>query len=58
METTFGVLCSSAFRRYATYREATVAGSFTIVFGFPRCYMLLAVAEAAPGGHPAGYDSR
>jgi ABC-2 type transport system permease protein len=54
---TFGVLCWSGFRRYATYRQATVAGSFTnIVFGFLRCYVLLAVAKGASGGRPAGYD--
>jgi ABC-2 type transport system permease protein len=55
--TTFGALVWSGFRRYATYRQATVAGSFTnIVFGFLRCYVLLAVAAGASGGRPAGYD--
>jgi ABC-2 type transport system permease protein len=54
---TFGALSWSGFRRYATYRQATIAGSFTnIVFGFLRCYVLLAVAEGAAGGRPAGYD--
>jgi ABC-2 type transport system permease protein len=54
---TFGALASSGFRRYATYRQATIAGSFTnIVFGFLRCYVLLAVAAGAVGGRPAGYD--
>jgi viologen exporter family transport system permease protein len=54
---TFGVLCWSGFRRYATYRQATVAGTFTnVVFGFLRCYVLLAVAKGAVGGRPAGYD--
>ena len=54
---TFGVLCWSGFRRYATYRQATIAGSFTnIVFGFLRCYVLLAVAKGAAGGRPGGYD--
>jgi ABC-2 type transport system permease protein len=54
---TFGVLCWSGFRRYATYRQAIVAGSFTnIVFGFLRCYVLLAVAKGAAGGRAAGYD--
>jgi len=58
--TTFGALVGSGFRRYATYRQATIAGSFTnIVFGFLRCYVLLAVAasveragqvDRAPGG--------
>ncbi|MFB9698274.1 ABC transporter permease [Amorphoplanes digitatis] len=54
--TTFGALSWSGFRRYATYRQATIAGSFTnIVFGFLRCYVLLAVAAGAVGGTPAGY---
>jgi len=57
MVTTFGALSWSGFRRYATYRQATVAGSFTnTVFGFLRCYVLLAVAAGAVGGRPAGYD--
>ncbi|GAA2627403.1 ABC transporter permease [Paractinoplanes durhamensis] len=47
----------SGFRRYATYRQATIAGSFTnIVFGFLRCYVLLAVAAGAVGNRPGGYD--
>jgi ABC-2 type transport system permease protein len=55
--TTFGALVWSGFRRYATYRQATIAGSFTnIVFGFLRCYVLLAVAAGAVGGRPGGYD--
>lgn len=54
---TFGVLVGSGFRRWSTYRQATIAGSFTnIVFGFLRCYVLLAVAEGAAGQRPAGYD--
>ncbi len=54
---TLGVLSWSGFRRYATYRQATVAGAFTnVVFGFLRCYVLLAVAASAAGGRPAGYD--
>jgi viologen exporter family transport system permease protein len=53
----FGALARSGFRRYSTYRQATIAGSFTnIVFGFLRCYVLLAVAAGAVGGRPAGYD--
>lgn len=56
---TFSALTWSGFRRYATYRQATVAGTFTnIVFGFLRCYVLLAVAASAAGGRPAGYDAR
>ena len=55
---TFGALIGSGFRRYATYRQATIAGSFTnIVFGFLRCYVLLAVAEEAAGQRPAGYGA-
>jgi len=56
--TTFGALARSGFRRYATYRQATIAGTFTnTVFGFLRCYVLLAVAAGASGGRPAGYDT-
>jgi ABC-2 type transport system permease protein len=56
--TTFGALAWSGFRRYATYRQATVAGTFTnVVFGFLRCYVLLAVAAATVGGRPGGYDA-
>jgi ABC-2 type transport system permease protein len=54
---TFGALVGSGFRRYTTYRQATIAGTFTnIVFGFLRCYVLLAVAVGAAGGAPGGYD--
>lgn len=43
------------FRRYSTYRQATLAGAFTnTVFGFLRCYVFLAVAAGA-GGVAAGY---
>lgn len=55
--TTFGVLVGSGFRRYSTYRQATIAGSFTnIVFGFLRCSVLLALAAGVAGQRPAGYD--
>jgi ABC-2 type transport system permease protein len=55
--TTFGALMWSGFQRFATYRQATIAGSFTnIVFGFLRCYVLLAVAAGTIGGRPGGYD--
>lgn len=55
---TFGALAWSGFRRYATYRQATIAGSFTnTVFGFLRCYVLLGLAAATAGGRPAGYDA-
>src|SRR5690606_40149848 len=50
-------LARSGFRRWATYRQATVAGAVTnTVFGFVRCYVLLAVAAGA-GGVAAGYDA-
>ncbi|MGC4805667.1 ABC transporter permease [Micromonospora sp. DT233] len=52
---TFAAIAGSGFRRYATYRQAALAGAFTnTVFGFLRCYLLLAVAGAA--GDVAGYD--
>jgi ABC-2 type transport system permease protein len=52
----FGALVRSGFRRYATYRQATVAGAVTnTVFGFLRSYVMLAVAAGA-GGVAAGYD--
>lgn len=48
-------LAGAGFRRYSTYRQATIAGAFTnTVFGFLRCFVLLAVAAAA-GGTAAGY---
>jgi ABC-2 type transport system permease protein len=48
-------LVRAGFRRFATYRQATVAGAFTnTVFGFVRCYVLLSLADA--GGRVAGYD--
>lgn len=54
---TYAVLGRSGFRRWATYRQATVAGAVTnTVFGFIRCYVLLAVAAGA-GGVAAGYDA-
>ncbi|HYN96322.1 MAG TPA: ABC-2 family transporter protein [Pilimelia sp.] len=47
----------AGFRRHATYRQATLAGAFTnTVFGFLRCYVLLAVAAGAARGLAAGYD--
>jgi ABC-2 type transport system permease protein len=56
---TFSALMGSGFRRYATYRQATVAGTFTnIVFGFIRCYVLLAVAAGTVGATAGGYDAR
>jgi len=53
---TFAVLAKAGFRRYSTYRQATLAGVFTnVVFGFMRCFVLLAVA-AAGNGSVAGYE--
>lgn len=44
------------FRRYATYRWATVAGVFTnSVFGFMRAYVFVALFEATRG-RVGGYD--
>ncbi|MGC1215443.1 MAG: ABC-2 family transporter protein [Micromonospora sp.] len=52
---TFWAIAASGFRRYATYRQAAVAGAVTnTVFGFLRCYVFLAVAGA--DGTVAGYD--
>jgi ABC-2 type transport system permease protein len=49
--TTFWVIAASGFRRYSTYRQATVAGTFTnTIFGFLRCYLFLAVAGGAVVG--------
>lgn len=54
---TYTTLVRSGFRRWSTYRQATVAGAATnTVFGFVRCYVLLAVAAGA-GGVAAGYDA-
>ncbi|WP_432831374.1 ABC transporter permease [Dactylosporangium sp. CA-092794] len=51
---TFVALMRAGFRRYSTYRQATFAGAFTnTVFGFLKCYVLLAVAA---GAAVAGYD--
>ncbi|MFL6144066.1 MAG: ABC transporter permease [Labedaea sp.] len=48
-------LAGAGFRRYSTYRQATVAGAITnTTFGFLRCYVLLSVAGTA--GQLAGYD--
>lgn len=47
-------LAGAEFRRYLTYRQATLAGAFTnTVFGFMRCYVLLSVASVT--GQVAGY---
>lgn len=53
----YAALLRAGFRRFATYRQATIAGAFTnIAFGFLRCYVLLSVAGTA--GSLAGYDGR
>lgn len=53
----FLALLRSGFRRYSTYRQATIAGAFTnTVFGFLRCSVLLAVV--AGGGRAVGYDAK
>lgn len=55
----FRALVASGFRRYSSYRQATLAGAFTnVVFGFLRCYVLLAVAAGVGAGLAAGYDAR
>jgi ABC-2 type transport system permease protein len=49
-------LAAAGFKRYATYRQATLAAAFTnTVFGFLRCAVLLAVAGAGTGA-VAAYD--
>ncbi len=53
---TFGALVSAGFRRWSTYRQATLASlSANVVFGFLRSAVLLAVA-ASTAGQVAGYD--
>ncbi|MGH3731718.1 MAG: ABC transporter permease [Micromonosporaceae bacterium] len=53
---TFLALAGAGFRRWSTYRQATVAAAFTnTVFGFLKTYVLLAAAAGA-GGVAAGYD--
>jgi ABC-2 type transport system permease protein len=55
----YAALASAEFRRYATYRQALIAAMFTnSVFGFLRCYVLLAVAAGAGSAvrGPAGYS--
>lgn len=50
------VLVAAGFRRYATYRAATLAGAFTnTFFGVVKVAILFAAAAAA-GGTIAGYD--
>jgi viologen exporter family transport system permease protein len=48
-------LAAAGFRRYATYRQAMIAATFTnMIFGLMRTYILLAAAAGA-GGVAAGY---
>jgi ABC-2 type transport system permease protein len=48
-------LAKAGFRRFSTYRQATIAGIFTnSVFGFLRCFVITAVAVGG-GGSAAGY---
>ena len=52
----FFALARAGFRRHSTYRQATAAAAFTnTVFGFLKCYLLLAVLGAATtvGGYSA-----
>jgi ABC-2 type transport system permease protein len=52
----FGALVGAGFRRYATYRAATLAGAFVnTFFGVVKVAILFAAAAAA-GGTIAGYD--
>jgi ABC-2 type transport system permease protein len=53
----YAALVTAGFRRYATYRQAAIAGAVTnSIFGFLRCYALLA-AVAGAGGFAGGYDA-
>lgn len=55
----FAALSVAGFRRYATYRQATAAATFTnTVFGFLRCYVLLAAVAGTGIGTGAGYGPR
>jgi viologen exporter family transport system permease protein len=50
-------LSRSGFRRFSTYRQATVASAVTnSVFGLLRISVLLAVAGGAAAGSAGGYD--
>jgi viologen exporter family transport system permease protein len=53
---TIAALAAAGFRRYATYRQATVASAFTnSIFGFLRCSVLLAAVAGSATGVAAGY---
>lgn len=52
----YWAVAKSSFRRYSTYRAATLAGIFTnCVFGVILCFVYRAVWDASP--HAGGYDS-
>ncbi|NYI04284.1 ABC transporter permease [Allostreptomyces psammosilenae] len=52
----YGSVARGSFRRYATYRAATLAGLFTnTVFGFILAYTFAALWQARPG--LGGYDT-
>ena len=54
-----GAYFRAGFRRYATYRAATVAGAFTnTMFGLVKASILLAVISANGGAAIGGYDAR
>ncbi|MED7954724.1 ABC-2 family transporter protein [Streptomyces sp. BE20] len=51
----YAAIARGAFRRFSTYRAATLAGAFTnTVFGFILAYTFLALWQARPG--LGGYD--
>jgi len=55
--TVFAALVKAGFRRYATYRQATAANAFTnSVFGFLRCFVLLAALAGTATGSAGGYS--
>ncbi len=55
---TAAALMAAGFRRYATYRQATVASAFTnSIFGFLRCSVLLAAVAGTATGVAGGYDA-
>ena len=54
----FLALMGSGFRRYSTYRQATLAATCTnSVFGFLRCFVLLAALAGAGTVAVRGYDA-
>jgi ABC-2 type transport system permease protein len=56
MPAAFAALVRAGFRRHSTYRQATAAAAFTnSVFGFLKCYLLLAVLGTS--ATVAGYDA-